>query len=58
MCDFTYRNELPDIFPEAFPPGGKESKGSKEEKSETLQRVFKAFWKEKEPGRLLERQKI
>jgi integrase len=49
MCDFSYKNELPDVFPEIFPTTSESSPVTEEQESETLQRVFKAFWKEKEP---------
>jgi integrase len=49
-CDFSYKNELPDVFPEIFPRISEGSPAIDEQESETLQRVFEAFWKEKEPG--------
>jgi hypothetical protein len=50
MCDFSYKNELPDVFPEVFPRISEGSLVVDEQESETLQRVFEAFWKEKRPG--------
>ncbi len=50
MCDFSYKDELPEVFPEIFPKTSEGLPGTDEQQSETLQRVFEAFWKEKEPG--------
>ena len=49
LCDFSYENELPDIFPEIFPKSRNDSPRTGDEKSEAIQQVAEAFWKEKEP---------
>jgi len=49
MGDFSYKKELPDIFPEVFPKETESLPQIAEQDSETLEKVLDAFWKESSP---------
>jgi len=46
QCDFSYKKELPDVFPELFPKQPESLPEIAEQSSETLEKVLDAFWKE------------
>jgi hypothetical protein len=49
LGDFSYKKQLPDVFPEVFPKSTERQSKVEEQKSKTLQKVFDAFWKESSP---------
>ena len=50
QCDFSYKNELPEIFPEVFTKPTQHLSDTAEKSSETLKKVLAAFWKENSPN--------
>ena len=49
QCDFSYKKELPDVFPEVFPKQPESLPQIAGQNSETLEKVLDAFWKESSP---------
>jgi integrase len=49
LCDFSYKKELPEIFPELFPKSKKRLPDIDERKSEAVQQILDAYWKENSP---------
>lgn len=49
LCDFSYKKELPEIFPELFPKSKKDLPDIDEQESEAVQQILDAFWKENSP---------
>ncbi|MGD8269281.1 MAG: hypothetical protein PVH69_03840, partial [Desulfobacterales bacterium] len=54
LCDFSYKKDLPDVFPESFVQAKEHSPvqtpATDEKASESLKYVVDAFWKEREPN--------
>ncbi|MFO7738928.1 MAG: hypothetical protein R6V46_10670 [Desulfatiglandaceae bacterium] len=50
MCDFSYRDEVPDIFPEVFPRAVKSTATEGVQESEVIEKVMESFWQEREPN--------
>jgi hypothetical protein len=50
QCDFSYKRELPDIFPEVFPKSVISLPDTDEQTSESLQKVLDLFWTENSPN--------
>jgi len=46
LCDFSYRKELPDVFPQVFTIPSQSIPETSAQNSETLQKVFKEYWEE------------
>jgi hypothetical protein len=49
LGDFSYKKELPDVFPEVFSKRKESPSEIAEQNSEKLQKVLDAFWKENSP---------
>lgn len=50
LCDFSYKRELPRVFPDTFPHIKDSMPTEDEQTSEVLQKVVDAFWKENSPN--------
>jgi len=50
QCDFSYKHDLPKIFPDTFPHIRESLPTTDEQTSEVLQEVVDAFWKENSPN--------
>jgi integrase len=50
QCDFSYKQELAEIFPEVFPKPTELLPAVDEQGSEIIQKVFDAYWEENSPN--------
>ena len=46
LCDFSYKKELPEVFPGVFTTPSQSIPERSAQSSETLQKVFKEYWEE------------